>query len=107
MIKKEMLKMNKYCMIEIAFNNLDEVNRLVDSLLLKKWIASAHVIESKSSWNWQNKREDDNEFILQLKTKNEKIKIIYDEVKKIHSYDCFEFAIYEFNSRNIDYLNLM
>lgn len=97
--------MSKYCMIEIAFNNIDEVNKVVDILLKKKLIASSHIIESKSSWNWKNKRENDNEFLLQLMTKTDKQKEIYDIVKTIHSYDCFEFAVYEFNSINDDYLN--
>lgn len=43
--------MSKCCMIEIAFNNIDEVNKVVDILLLKKLIASSHIIESKRSWN--------------------------------------------------------
>lgn len=97
--------MSKCCMIEIAFNNIDEVNKVVDILLLKKLIASSHIIESKRSWNQKNERENDNEFLLQLKTKIDKQKEIYDVVKIIHSYDCFEFAVYEFNSINDDYLS--
>ena len=49
-------------------------------------------------------RESDKEFLLQVKTKVTKQNDIYNEIKKIHSYDCFEFAVYELNSINSDYL---
>ena len=91
-------------MIEIAFNNLDEINQAVDILLSKKIVASTHIIESNSSWNWKNKRENGKEYLLQVKTKLAKQKEIYDVIKKIHSYDCFEFAVNEISSINNDYL---
>lgn len=60
--------MSKYCKIEIAFDNMNEVNFVVDILLSKKLIASAHIIESNSSWNWKKERENAREFLLELKT---------------------------------------
>ncbi len=96
--------MNKYCMIEVAFDNMTEVNKVIDILLSKKLVAGAHVIESNSSWNWKNKRENNREFVLQLKTKINKQNDIYNVIKNIHSYECFEFAVYEINSINNDYL---
>ena len=48
--------MNNYCMIEVAFDNMIEVNKIIDVLLSKKLVASIHIIESKSSWNWKGKR---------------------------------------------------
>ena len=73
-------------------------------MLSKRFVASTHIIESNSSWNWKNERESDKEFLLQVKTKLTKQNDIYNEIKKIHSYDCFEFAVYELNSINSDYL---
>lgn len=96
--------MSKYCMIEIAFDNMDEVKKVVDILLSERFVASAHIIESNSSWNWKDKRENAKEFLLQLKTRTENQKNIYEIVKNIHSYECFEFAVYELNSINVDYL---
>ena len=97
--------MSKYCMIEIVFNNINDINELVDILLTKRLVASTHVVESNSSWNWKNNRENDKEYLLQVKTKVDKQNDIYNEIKKIHSYDCFEFAVYEFSSISNDYLN--
>ena len=46
--------MSKYCMIEIAFNNKEEINETINVLLSKRLVASTHIIESNSSWNWKN-----------------------------------------------------
>lgn len=96
--------MNKYCMIEIAFGNIEEVNKVIDILLSKKLAASTHIIEINSSWNWKNEREEVLEYLLQVKTKLNKQNDIYSAIKKIHSYECFEFAVYEISSINNDYL---
>ena len=53
--------MSKYCMIEIAFNNKEEINKAINVLLSKRLVASTHIIESNSSWNWKNERESDKE----------------------------------------------
>ena len=39
-----------------------------------------------------------------MKTKKEFRKEIFNVIKSIHSYDCFEFAEFELNSFNKDYL---
>ena len=53
--------MSKYCMIEIAFNNKEEINETINVLLSKRLVASTHIIESNSSWKWKNERESDKE----------------------------------------------
>ena len=73
----------------MAFNNKEEINETINVLLSKWLVASIHIIESNSSWNWKNERASDIEFLLQVKTKVTKQNDIYNEIKKIHSYDCF------------------
>lgn len=62
--------MKDYCMIETAFDNKRRLNKAVNILLNNKLVASCHVIESDSSWNWNNARESSKEYLLQMKTKN-------------------------------------
>ena len=97
--------MNKYCMIETASDKKDEIVRIAKRLLDEKIAASCHIIESESSWNWHNERESAKEYLLQIKTKKTCQKEIYEVIKTIHSYDCFEFAVYDFSTINNDYLN--
>lgn len=96
--------MNDYCMIECAFDNKVELSKVENELLDKKLVAGCHVIESKSSWNWKNKREKSIEYLLQMQTKKCHSKKIFKVIKAIHSYECFEFAIYDISSINNEYL---
>lgn len=94
-----------YCMIETAFDNKDELSKVVEQLLKNKLVASCQVIESSSKWNWKGQVEEANEFLLLMKTKKSLIKDIYQIIKNIHSYDCFEFAIFDLTSCSKEYLN--
>jgi periplasmic divalent cation tolerance protein len=99
------LYMNDYCMVEVCFSNIDEVNKITNILLDKKLVASCHVIQSNSSWNWNKVIESGLEYILQMKTKKSMLNSIYEEIKSIHSYECFEFAIYDITSISSNYSN--
>lgn len=94
-----------YCMIETAFDNIDEAKQVVSKLLDKKLVASCQVIESNSKWNWKFKLEESKEFLVLMKTKKSLQEKIYNVIKEIHSYDCFEFAVFDLTSCNKEYLN--
>ena len=93
----------KYCMIECAFKNKEEVEKAVNILIDNHLIASAQVIESKSTWTWQKEKEITDEYLLIMKTKKTLLKDIYKEIRNIHSYDCFELAVFDLNSPNEEY----
>lgn len=95
----------KYCMIEVAFGNLEEAKLTIEKLLDLKLVASCQLIDSSSSWNWKKEREKGKEYLALMKTKMSLQEEIYNIIKSIHSYDCFEFAVFELNSINKDYLN--
>lgn len=94
-----------YCMIETAFDNLDEVKQVISKLLDEKLVASCQMVESNSKWNWKQKQEESKEYLVFMKTKKSLQEKIFNVIKEIHSYDCFEFAVFELNSCNQDYLN--
>lgn len=94
-----------YCMIETAFDNLDEARQVISKLLDEKLVASCQMVESNSKWNWKQEQEESKEYLVFMKTKKSLQEKIYNVIKEIHSYDCFEFAVFELNSCNQDYLN--
>lgn len=96
--------MNKYCMIETAFDNKEELEKITTELLNKKLVSSCQVVESKSSWNWKGKLEKSKEYLVFMKTKKNFTKEIYNTIKKYHSYECFEFAIFNLESTSKEYL---
>lgn len=94
-----------YCMIETAFDNLDEAKQVISNLLDEKLVASCQMIESNSKWNWKQEQEENKEYLVFMKTKKSLQEKIYNLMKEIHSYDRFGFAVFELNSCNQDYLN--
>lgn len=97
--------MSKYCMIETAFGNLDEAKKVINKLLEEKLVASCQMLESDSKWNWKSELDESKEYLVLMKTKKSLQEKIYAVIKQIHSYDCFEFAVFELTSCNKDYLD--
>ena len=89
-------------MLETASDDKNEISKIAKKLLDKKLVASCHIIESERNWN--NEREFSKEYLLQMKTKKNCLKEIYEIIKNIHSYECFEFAVYNITSINEEYL---
>ena len=59
----------RYVMIEVAFNNEEEVKLTKIRLLKEKLVASLQVITSNSSWNYKGELESDKEYLVFMKTK--------------------------------------
>ena len=95
----------KYCMIETAFDNKEEAEKTIKTLLEKKLVASCQIVESESKWNWKKEYEESKEYLVFMKTKKSLQEKIFKIIREIHSYDCFEFAVFDLNSCNKDYLN--
>ena len=53
-----------YCMIEVAFDNKNELDSVIEELLKNKLVASCQVIESKNKWNWKEQLEEAEEYLL-------------------------------------------
>ena len=94
----------KYCMIETAFDNKEEAEKTIKTLLEKKLVASCQIVESESKCNWKKEYEESKEYLVFMKTKISLQKDIYDAIRKIHSYECFEFAVFNLDSYSEEYL---
>ena len=94
-----------YCMIETAFDNLDEAKQVISKLLDEKLVASCQMVESNSKWNWKKEQEESKEYLVFMKAKKSLQEKIFNVIKEIHSYDCFEFAVFDLTSCSQDYLN--
>lgn len=97
--------MNDFCMIESAFDNEEEVSIIVNKLLDNKLVSSCQVIKSESYWNFKQQRESARELLLLMKSQKKHVKEIYETIKLVHSYECFEFAVFDLTSVSKDYLN--
>lgn len=95
----------KYCMIETAFDNVDEAKQVISRLLEGKLVASCQMVESSSKWNWKQEIEESKEYLVFMKTKKSLQEKVYEVIKEIHSYDLFEFAVFDLDSSSKTYLN--
>lgn len=96
--------MSNYCMIETAFDNKEELGKVTSKLLGNKLVSSCQVVRSDSKWRWKDELEGSKEYLLFMKTKKDLAKDVFEAIKSIHSYDCFEFAVFELTSCNEEYL---
>ena len=73
-------------LVYITCSNRKEALKIANKLLEKKLIACANIFPSESIFRWCGKAQHIHEFILILKTKNNRFNQIKKEIIKIHSY---------------------
>jgi periplasmic divalent cation tolerance protein len=74
-------------LIYITCKDEKESVSISKALLEKKLIACANLHPIRSLYFWNNKIQDNKEFLILAKTKGKNYKAIKREVKKLHSYD--------------------
>ena len=94
----------KYVMIEVAFNNEEEVKLTKEKLLKEKLVASLQLLTSDSSWNYKGEFECDKEYLVFMKTKESLVNEVYEVIKEIYSYEVFEYAVFPLTTPSKDYL---
>ncbi len=77
-----------YVVVIITTPNKEEAVKIVRSLLKEKLIACANILGPISSlfW-WQGKIDDENEFLVFMKSRKSLFERLSERVMEIHSYD--------------------
>lgn len=77
-----------YSLIYITTSGEEESKKIAKILLEERIAACANIMPSMVSFYWwEGEIEEDNESILLLKTRSDKLDILIRRVKDIHSYD--------------------
>jgi len=76
-----------FVFIYVTCKDEQEARTIAKQLLENKQIACANFFPIKSMYWWENKINEDDEFVLIVKTKEELFKKVKEEVKKLHSYN--------------------
>lgn len=82
----------------------EEKERLAKTLLENKLCACISMIDIKSMYWWKNKIEDSEETLLIIKTKDELVDKLIQELKEIHSYETPEIVVLPVERANEKYL---
>lgn len=66
----------------------EEAEKITRNLLAQKWIACANIVGPVSSlfW-WKNKINQDNEFLVLMKTRSSLFEKLAAAIKQMHSYE--------------------
>ena len=72
--------------IYITCKDESEARLISKTLLEKKLVACSNFFPIKSMYWWKGEIQDDSEFAIILKTRDENFEKVESEVKKLHSY---------------------
>ncbi len=95
--------MNKYIIVTTFCNNEEVVNKIIDTLLSKKLIASSQVSKVHSKYWWKEEINSDDEYKLEFRTKDSLFNEIKSEIESIHDYDIPEISCYEITNGNDEF----
>ncbi len=79
--------------------------KLARTLVEEKLVACINVASVKSFFRWEGKPEEEEEALLIMKTKADKVKEVIDRVKVLHSYDVPEVIALPIIDGNKDYMD--
>ena len=94
--------MSKYIRITTFSKDKKTVARISTEVIKEKYAASTHIDKVLSSYWWQDKIEDTEEYRLEIITKEDKKDIIVQTIKMFHDYDVPEIQVDEHNTLNPD-----
>lgn len=98
--------MNKeYCMITTTFDNEEEANKVIETLLEKRLVSCCQLSNITSSYHWKGNIEHSKEFLLQMKSKKSLYKEVEQEILKLHSYETPQIIMYDIVDGFQGYLN--
>ncbi|KKK45175.1 hypothetical protein LCGC14_0778180 [marine sediment metagenome] len=99
--------MNFYLFL-VTVPNLLEGQKIARNLVENKLAACVNIIKDIFSvYSWKGQIEEENEYLLLIKTTEEKSEIIIQKIKEIHSYsepECIGFKIEKGSSKYLNWI---
>ena len=97
--------MNKYITITTSCSSREEANKILNILLQKRLISCGQIKNINSSYWWQDKIVNSDEFLIEMKSKKELYSSIESEILNNHSYEVPEIVCYDIINGSKNYLN--
>jgi periplasmic divalent cation tolerance protein len=95
---------NKYCLITTTCDDRKIAEKIINSLLDKKLVSCVQLSNINSSYIWKGKIENNDEILLQMKTKKKLYKKIEEEILSIHNYEVPQILMYDITDGYSQYL---
>lgn len=87
--------MNKYCMAFTTVNNIDEAQKIINTILELKLAACIQTINIGSHYTWKAEVCHDEEVLILFKTSWDLYDMLETKIKEIHPYDTPEIIAIE------------
>lgn len=97
----------KVIVIQTTCLNEKEAKKLSRVLVEKKLAACVQILPINSYYIWENRLCNDNEVLLNIKTRKSNFKTISKFILENHSYDVPEIVVFEINMISKDYKNFI
>ncbi|TFF99886.1 MAG: divalent-cation tolerance protein CutA [Promethearchaeota archaeon] len=96
----------KYYLFIVTVNKLEEGKKIAKILIENKVAACVNIIQNVISiYEWKGKIEEDSEYILLIKTTEEKSDLLIQKIQEIHSYETPECIGLRIEKGSKKYLN--
>ena len=96
--------MEKFIVISSTFSTKENAIKISKEILNKKYAACIQLISNISSYyRWKDKIESNNEFLINIKTKNSMKDKIVEILKNHHEYEIPQVISYDFNIHDDSY----
>lgn len=89
--------------IQTTCSDKNEATKIAKVLIEEKLAACIQMSEVESFYMWEDKFCNDNEILLNIKTKKENFKKIKSRIKELHSYDVPEIISIDIENVSKDY----
>lgn len=95
----------KYIIITTATDDIEEARSISKSLVENKLAATVHISKIESFYTWKKKVENEEEYLLSIKTKKSLFKDIETYIKENHHYDLPEIVMIPINKTSKEFCN--
>jgi periplasmic divalent cation tolerance protein len=92
--------------IAISMSTVEEAPALARMLVEKRLAACVNILPgARSVYRWKEKIEEANEAMLVIKTTEDKVVLVEEALKSLHSYELPEFVVLNVDGGSEDYLH--
>jgi len=101
-----MKRETKFRMVLVTCATLEEARKIARGVVEKRLAACVNIVTHavESFYTWEGKLENNSEYLLMIKTSEERLTELQQEVMGLHSYDSPEFVVLPIVAGSEEYL---